>query len=347
MKVGIITFHRGNANYGSALQALCLKQAIEQLGHEAYIIDYVPLRSYVHSILKRLFQPSQLYHFWQCCRAQKKFLKPHLTPAFSFYNQRVLSHYDALVTGSDEVWKINIVRGLNPAYFLATTSPAPRKISYAASYCNTPVFESRLKEIRPLLAQLDHVSVREESTAAMVENQTGKKPAIVLDPSLLHEKPYSETRGTPLDTPYLYAYIEEQISIAYGQELIAYASQRGLKIVSYNRQRALEGSGYIYPHCCVEEWTEYFRHASAVFTTTYHGVCLSVHYQRSFVYAGNALKAYKTDYLLQMLGLNDRSISAPSQMKTVFETCVSWETAQAKLAQMRQYSMDFLNHALA
>ena len=41
MKIGILTYHR-TLNYGGCLQALALRKALEEIGHEVYYVDYFP-----------------------------------------------------------------------------------------------------------------------------------------------------------------------------------------------------------------------------------------------------------------------------------------------------------------
>ena len=41
MKIGIVTYHRTN-NYGAVMQALATRFVLEDMGHEAYYVDYWP-----------------------------------------------------------------------------------------------------------------------------------------------------------------------------------------------------------------------------------------------------------------------------------------------------------------
>ena len=41
MKLGILTFHH-SLNYGAMLQAKCLSNYLESLGHEVEFVDYNP-----------------------------------------------------------------------------------------------------------------------------------------------------------------------------------------------------------------------------------------------------------------------------------------------------------------
>lgn len=53
MKIDIVTLHRAQ-NYGSVLQTFALQKQIEELGHQASILDYYPERYTNKGLLKRL-----------------------------------------------------------------------------------------------------------------------------------------------------------------------------------------------------------------------------------------------------------------------------------------------------
>ena len=41
MKIGIVTYHR-TLNYGAVMQSLATRFVLEEMGHEAYYVDYWP-----------------------------------------------------------------------------------------------------------------------------------------------------------------------------------------------------------------------------------------------------------------------------------------------------------------
>ena len=53
MRIYIITLHRAQ-NYGSILQTLALQNKIEELGHQAFVMDYYPERFTNKGLLTRL-----------------------------------------------------------------------------------------------------------------------------------------------------------------------------------------------------------------------------------------------------------------------------------------------------
>ena len=52
MKIGILTFHRGN-NYGGILQCYALQQVLKSLGHSVEIVNYNP--HFSANLLKRVY----------------------------------------------------------------------------------------------------------------------------------------------------------------------------------------------------------------------------------------------------------------------------------------------------
>jgi hypothetical protein len=338
MNIGIITYHRGNGNYGSSLQASCLASTLESLGHTVRIIDYVPLRLYVWMLLhtRGLSQLCRLLYFsWR----QQQFLHHYLTPLST------LPSFDVLVSGSDEVWKINAMRGFDPMYFLGDAAASVRKISYAASAASDQCDPRYKAEISKYLSSMHAISVREESTASFVLEAIGHKPPIVLDPTLLAESPVTVS-SEKTSSPYLYLYTEGSLAPAYLPFIMRHTQNHNMSIVSFSPQRHLPRTACHNPFVTLPQWEKQFCNASAVITNTYHGVCMSIRYRRPFVFVGLKHKLYKVQSLLKKLGLEDRELHQPDKLEQYLNTAIDWQAVTSKLEQERVYSLNFLKRSL-
>ncbi len=345
MKIGIITFHRGNGNYGSSLQAYHLKTVISDMGHDVFIIDYISPRLYLW-MLKKARSPLQFGLLLFRNFLQKKFLAAHLSKPLYFSPQKHLKCYDALITGSDEVWKVNYLRGFDPLFFLGYPFSGTRKISYAASYIPTKEFSTHKNDITAFLSQITYLSVRENSTAQMVHELTGHKPVIVLDPTLLAELPQSDTPTLKKSRPFLYIYPEGDLGAEYLHRIRDYAAQSNLAIMSFNPQKHLDRGEYKHPLVTVDGWINQLRTSNCVITNTYHGTCLAIRYHRPFVSIAFKQKSYKTEYLLKQLGLDNRYVNDSSALTEVLHTPINWQEVDLRIQELRILSMDFLKRAL-
>ena len=187
MKIGIVTWHKGNI--GSTLQAFALCETIKKLGYDPVLINYVTNSAapYVRGIRNILFH---------AC-----FLKSGLTrdKTYRFISQRTnetqdmlyrelvdcSKNYDAFVCGSDQIW--NCVGGVDPVYFLQF-APEKKRISYAPSIGLKNIQEAYQKRFCEYVKSIPYLSIREESGARIIYNLTGLVPKVVLDPTLLLRK---------------------------------------------------------------------------------------------------------------------------------------------------------------
>ena len=58
MKIGILTFHFAK-NSGAVLQTYALQKTLQKLGHEVYVIDYVPENKIAEHVYTKIgFRPT-------------------------------------------------------------------------------------------------------------------------------------------------------------------------------------------------------------------------------------------------------------------------------------------------
>ena len=149
MKAGIITFSYA-CNYGAVLQCLALYRTLRNLGVETDVIRYVPegFRPYPPVWkgwgIKKGQALQNIPKKWIAARhgagmqkAFDLFREQHLTfsPACTTDEEiaKVVSGYDALITGSDQVWHFH-QKSLFFPYFVASTALFPERLlhfSYA------------------------------------------------------------------------------------------------------------------------------------------------------------------------------------------------------------------------
>lgn len=340
MNIGIITFHRGNQNYGSVLQAVALQQLLVAMGHEAKVVDYVAPRFLLMSFYYACRAGMQR-SFLRRNRAQRDFLRGFNACSGRLTRKGVLSGFAVLVVGSDEVWKINRVRGFNPLYFLHGAKEGTRKVSYAASYVASGAFDRKAGRIGAYLGAIDHLSVREPSTAEMVRRVCGKEAEVVLDPTLVWQGSF---RPVPAAGDFLYLYSETFFEAGLCKAAEACAHARGLEVWSFNPQRDMDVHA---PTLGVAALVGVFMQARVVVTDTYHGICLAVRCRTPFVYVSQQTKQYKVAALLALLGLEGREVVHPEALEQVMRDAIDWEDVEARLAQARATSLAFLRRALA
>lgn len=144
-------------------------------------------------------------------------------------NKTNFSKYELCFVGSDQVWNPDFAG--QDYYFLNFVEPHKR-IAFAASIGYEELPSEVLERYTAHWKQMHYISVREDSSADIIEKATGKRPDVFLDPTLLlTREEWNEVVKQPkCNIPKKYIlclflgkmpeYIKEAYKNAYGIELI-------------------------------------------------------------------------------------------------------------------------------
>jgi hypothetical protein len=185
IKVGILTFHR-SINYGSFLQSYSLANALKSCtDFDVEIIDYnmtnVELYSFLSCFSFNISQTRKnIIRYLKFKRVLYKILPLSksrvITNNLNIIEQLLSDKYDVIVVGSDEVWKINKLRGFPNIYWLSDKLNCI-KVSYAASANRTRfdrLSNEQKKYIKSSLSQFAYIGVRDENTIKQLKNIDAK-----------------------------------------------------------------------------------------------------------------------------------------------------------------------------
>lgn len=370
LRVGILTLPL-NTNFGGNLQAFALADTLRAMGHRTILINrrHAP-RNFVEddgrveaSLARPLLADS--IEVERKNRRIAAFVDRHVgpsTPAFHSSRQlaRNIGRYglDAIIVGSDQVWRPQYTRALLEDFFLDFLKDAPpgiRKISYAASF-GTDSWEygqdSQHMAAR-LLQGFDAVSVREDSGVELCRSQLGRDALHVLDPTLLvsperYVELFSE-KVTPAPEARLVAYILDP-SEDRSALLAAISGRLGLPAHSTNGQPylsgdPLDGTG---GDDSVERWLASIHGAEFFVTDSFHGMIFAILFRRPFlVYANPGRGLARFTSMLRLLGLEDRLVT--QAVETDIDQAlrpIDWDEVDRHLDRMRRISMEFLKAAL-
>lgn len=378
-RVGIITIVKVN-NYGAELQAFATQKALQYLGYEAEIIDYLFYKNPRHKATKKSAPVFRL--------SFKIKLAEWLYPKLSFV-RRVLQHntadgirrqkfgqfhkdnthfsneyptieslyeanmnYDAYIAGSDQVWNPNNYTSLDP-YFLKFAPKDKRRISYASSFGVSELPEQTKAYYREALLGLNAVGVREENAVQLVEDVAGVKAEWVLDPTLLLEgkewmKYAKEVDGIPEKFVLLY----EITPCPYIKLLALHvAKEIDSNVVRINREAVREESDDEVVNVMDAGPAEFlwlFAHAEAVVTNSFHGTAFSLIMQKDFFVVTPARKQNNSRQksLLRLVGLEDRQILEGASMPDREVISINYDRSRVLLAEAREKSKNYLKKAI-
>lgn len=378
-KVAILSFPR-YFNYGTFLQMYALQQTVAGLGYSPELIDYDPYndsgKQYgaVHRFVAALRGSYTAFRAWAWSaqadtftvdsRRQKvrfqHFLANHLnlgdTTYFSAADlQSRPPHCDAVIVGSDQVWH-PVGHHKDAAYFLSFTQQKKR-IAYAPSFGVAEVPEDSQDWLKHHLAQIPHLSVREQAGAAIIKSLTGRDAQVVVDPAyLLKPGQWRDFAGEGrlFGSPYLLCYFLE--SDRYMRRAaLEIAKARGLVSVmvpvhACDKQacdRDFKKLSAVGPR----EFVALVRDADYVCTDSFHGTSFSILFNRQFLsfkrYENQAQAANhsRLESILAATGLLHRVVDKHSWGEAM-SPAIDFTWANARLKRMRTDSMIFLQQSL-
>lgn len=349
MRVGILTFHN-TPNIGASLQCAALARFISSLGHDVEVINYAPFRTrwkYLEWMFKG--KNRSIRHVGRMLKL-KGYFKSHvrLSGRAIFTHKQLTRHcgdtYDALVIGSDEVWKENALRRFDTAYFGSFVSPeTTRIIMYAPSSSAESALVKNTATIAPLLHQMHAISVRDAQTGQELTQTYGIEAPLVLDPTLL--EPFTEeTHVAPPFPNYLAVYAEK--TEPHTLALRAFADRNGLKLVGLGFENPAFDKCYV--GLGPGEWMSLMRQSSAVFTHFYHGIIFALIYGRPlFAHVDNS-KRHKVRNLIEIVGLEHLLHATPDQISEMTLGDLAYPASQLqRIDPMVAQSRAYLKQALS
>ena len=359
MRIGIVT-QPLEMNYGGILQNWALQQALRGLGHDPITIDAFERYStphYLFNCLRTIMKKLQgkranlpkRYHGSLRNELLGQFVEQHIakTRVMWDYKRSVVNQYrlDALVVGSDQVWRARYNGGHLEDMFLkfAQGLPLKRRVAYAASF-GVDEWEYTPEQTRAcagLAQQLDAVSVREQSGVDLCRNHLGVTAQFVLDPTmLLKADSYKAIIDTQWNSsePYLAVYCLD-ITPAKQAFFNRLAQERGLTVRYFS-------AGWE-SKLTVGQWLAMLSNASMVVTDSFHGTVFSILFGREFFSLCNPGRGNtRIAGLLLELGLQDRLVldDAPDEPH---HQQIAWDRVDEQIERLRQQSLAFLSQSLS
>lgn len=373
-RTGTITFH-APINNGAFFQAYALQQTIiQQLGYANEIIDY---RSAAQKSMYRVLtngkslgsiikNAATLVHYRELKVRENRFagIRKQMLRCTEEVSDlegvlRQADTFDTLICGSDQIWNTKL-RDFSEAYYLPGIG---NKISYAVSMGKT-VTKKSTDILNKYCGEFSSLSFRECSTIDMLRQQLPQELAMeqVLDPVFLLpvEKWREFPRGTVKRIPKRYIFL---YSINYMPETmrVAQAVARKLNIpivtpfggYSIGAGIRAERFGAKVDYAAgPAEFLEYLQNAEIVLSDSFHGIVFSILFHKNFYkihhldQSGKPVRDERLDDLLESLGVEGRSIDANSIDLVDLERTSDWETVDARTAEKRHNSLEWLERAI-
>lgn len=374
--VGLITIH-GINNFGSLLQAYATQKTIEDMGYDCEIINYRYPNDYHFKQIKahnpyavvklslfqrvkahlynRYISPSVVRKKTELFKREREVLLK-LTECYNSKDALMLNppRYDIYVTGSDQVW--------NPRYlyddttFLFPFIQGCKKIAYSASFGSTEIDERHQNMMRPLLAEYQLISTREESGIRLVKEICGQHAVSTCDPTFLLSAEDWKTifNDAPLiKGNYILCYI-----LTYTANPYPYAYDLIKNIKKQLRMKAvfIDETGKYWCDIRNKSFQIYgpreiinlFQNASFIVSSSFHGAAFSLNFKKDFYSIfPKGVNDERQESLLRKVGALDRLIHVGDKFPEKEQLYVNnWDEINQKLEGYVALSRNYLKSAL-
>lgn len=362
-------------NYGACLQAYALTKAIQSVGFDCEILQYVEPQGYYKRGLAEWVKDSLIYNKLRCLspayrrsylcgkikrKAFQAFRKQYLPISAQRYDsfeslKSANAAYDYFVCGSDQIWNPSFYDGNNRAYFLDFAEPQKKRIAYAPSIGLDQIPDSFAKQFGELANKFDAISVREARGVEIVRELSGREAMLVLDPTLLLNGDQwmmllNEKRM--IEDKYIFCYFFGGHA-EYNQVINRLTSLTGLKVVTIPFSEPHMTNSYMKVYSAGPlDFLNLIRNAEYVVTDSFHATAFSILFSRRFFTLPRFKKTEKNSMnsriysLLNLMGLQDRLLDYSQFDSFHHDSEIDYPAVYSKIARMRESSFDFLKGAL-
>lgn len=358
MKVDLLTLHCIK-NYGSVLQTYATEQLLARYFDEVETINFIRMDANDEFMLeewtkdnqgvKKLVKKAMLYPMAQ--RYKKvfnSFLEQYVhTTEQKYFTDEDFKKYpikaDAYCVGSDQVWNSNWNQGFLPAMFLEFAPDNVMKFAFCSSFGKTKLAVDEMKQAKPLLERLNHISVRESTAISVLEDIGIENGIHLLDPTLLLSSDFwseiAAERMVKDDYVLVYQLNPSSEFDKYAKE---FAKRKGMKLVHIGmrmKDKTKTGKTFLMP--LVKEFLSLIKYASYVITDSFHGTAFSINFNREMIVIYPNEFSTRLHSILKWAGLLSRHLEEYDNF-AIADMTINYELVNEKLKKERSKALNYL-----
>lgn len=349
-RVNVFTYCT-ESSYGSVLQAYSLKRALSGLGFQSVILDTdkIPSESCPEPILKSkspkgiAMYLSKRFVFSKSCQRYRKnmgFIKKHIDIEYKSNIQKGdFDERDIFLAGSDQVW--NPVK-LKPEFFLENTPDTAKKLTYAVSMGTLNIPEKNREEFGKMVKKFSFISVREGDCIPVLQKYSDGSFDCHIDPTFLTEVSHWREleEEYSIDRPYILVYALYWDK-AFNKELKKLHKATGKEIFVISAYpRGIYATKTLYD-VGLGEFLWLVDHADGVVTSSFHGVAMSIIFNKKLSAVINPSSSSRISSLLQTLGYENQAISSLAD-----EALADYSGVNKRIEEEREKGIEYLKGAL-
>lgn len=194
--------------------------------------------------------------------------------------EKMSRKFDLVFYGSDQIWNPEF----GPENCIVPKTPKEKNIALCASIGADYIPKDQIKKYKEGLSRFSHISVREDKAADIVEELTGNRPVVLIDPTLsldmtewekIECRPYYKSKKYWNNKKYIFLYFLGELSEARKSQIKELAEKHNADIVDATRGDICD---YIGP----AEFIWLIHNSMMVITDSYHGSIFSFIFDKAF-----------------------------------------------------------------
>lgn len=308
IKVGILTFHYSNNNFGALLQTFAILNAVKSFDLDAKIIDFRPWSP--NSLKQRTFDFIRFLFGYNFTRFRKKYLD--IQPIVKGLND-LNNELDTFIVGSDQVWRYRNDHNNLCRYFFDFVNDENKKIAYAASFgLDTWHGDSDItNKISSLAQRFDHISVREASGVRICRDILNVDSTLVLDSTLLlhkslYENIIQDKYGKRTEGNSLLSYMLLDDTNKNQSFFKSFAQKHNLKFVKLKGTK-ISNKYDFWIFNSVAKWLYLIKNSEFIVTDSFHCTVFSIIFNKKFIVLSNPNRGLtRIENLLSLIKREDR-----------------------------------------
>ena len=264
---------------------------------------------------------------------------------------------DFFVVGGDQLFRDTVVEKSNFNMLLDFVMDYKYKFSYATSFGKEDFKLSspdEMEKAKYLFKKINNISVREETGITLLRNLFDVDGRMVADPTFIcdieHYKKLARLGENKKDKErYIGAYILDGDLEKYRIiDEVSQISEISTKNVIKDAYTSIENNIESIPS--LEEWLAMIFGAEYVITDSFHGVCLSIIFQKQFlvVYKNNTRGATRIANILKLFHLENRLVTEITRksIEQIMKNSIDYNDVNDQLDKLRNDSKVWLNQEL-
>lgn len=352
----IVTFHCV-PNYGAMLQAVAMNILFDNYFDVVDMLDYRPkcitenynflytkrIKGFIASVLN---VPTNIIKK----RRFKRFMKENmrLTPTF-FQADKICIDSDVLILGSDQIWNLDVTKGVDKIYFGMVPNRDRYIIPYAASIGKDTINTKEAMTYKTLLKSIPNIGVREKNAQSILKHIfPDKNIDVTLDPTLMVDAAVWNQLEREFFLPERYVLVFSlngyEKTYVTAEKIASKRRIPLIEILGHNidffDKRKHKKLATLGPR----EFLYAIHRADAVVTDSFHGTAFSIIYRKDLRVIPHKTRGARMIELLKAIHAENRLMG--DDTKIIYDK-IEWTEENLRLIEaLKGHSFNFINNAV-